>query len=65
MVTTTEERTYAVNIHLEKQLSAQLAPNQAKRCQEEGNCLESEDVVGTCKRGDALGVGIAAGGVPE
>lgn len=46
---TTEERTYALNIYLKKQLSAELAQNQKKRCQEEGNYLESEHAAIICE----------------
>lgn len=59
MVTTTDERTYALNIHLEKQLSAELAQDQAKKCQEEGNCLESEHTVVTCEGGQWSGVWVS------
>lgn len=59
MVTTAKERPYALNIHLEKQLSAQLAQNQVKRCQKEGNCLEGEHAVVTCEGGAMLWVWVS------
>lgn len=59
MVTTTKERPYALNIHLEKQLSAQHAQNQVKRCQKEGNGLEGEHAVVTCEGGAILWVWVS------
>lgn len=60
METITEERTYALNIYLEKQLSVQFAQNQVNRCQQVGKCLWSNHSVVTAKGAEALGVGIAA-----
>lgn len=61
-VTTTEKRTYALNNHLEKQLSPQHAQNQVKRCQVERTALRASKLCSPEKGGDALGVGTTAAG---